>query len=86
MEGLRRARTFAGVAPVAARLKNVRMDWGSPGGNMTASFVLLMIYRLMALFIAAMMAYVLWRERDWKPQMYAALVFVPFILRGLGVK
>jgi hypothetical protein len=57
-----------------------------PGGIMTASFVLMMIYRLMALFIAAMMVYVLWRERDWRPQLYAALVFVPFILRGLGVK
>ena len=27
-----------------------------------------------------------WRERDWRPQLYAALVFLPFILRGLGVK
>jgi hypothetical protein len=53
---------------------------------MTAAFILMMIYRLMALFIAAMMIYVVWRERDWRPQLYAALVFVPFILRGLGVK
>ena len=53
---------------------------------MTAAFILLMIYRLLALFIAVMMAVVLWRERDWRPQLYAALVFVPFLLRGLGVK
>ena len=53
---------------------------------MTAAFVLMMIYRLMALFVAAMMVYVLWRERDWRPQLYAALVFVPFILRAAGVK
>jgi hypothetical protein len=53
---------------------------------MTASFVLMMIYRLMALFIAVMMAYVLWRERDWRPQVYATLVFIPFILRALGIK
>jgi hypothetical protein len=45
-----------------------------------------MIYRLLALFIAAMMVVVVWRERDWRPQLYGALVFVPFILRGLGVK
>jgi len=53
---------------------------------MSAAFVLMMIYRLLALFIAVMMAVVLWRERDWRPQFYAALVFVPFLLRGLGVK
>ena len=53
---------------------------------MTASFVLMMIYRLMALFIAVMMVYVLWRERDWRPQVYATLVFIPFILRALGIK
>jgi hypothetical protein len=53
---------------------------------MTAAFILMMIYRLMALMVAGMMIYVIWRERDWRPQLYAALVFVPFILRGLGVK
>jgi hypothetical protein len=56
------------------------------GRIMTAAFTLMMIYRLLALFVAAMMIYVIWRERDWRPQFYAALVFVPFILRGLGVK
>jgi hypothetical protein len=53
---------------------------------MTAAFALMMIYRLMALFVAGMMIYMIWRERDWRPQFYAALVFVPFVLRGLGVK
>ena len=53
---------------------------------MSAAFVLMMIYRLLALFIAVMMVVVLWRERDWRPQLYAALVFIPFALRGLGVK
>jgi len=29
---------------------------------------------------------VLWRERDWRSQLFAALVFVPFALRAAGVK
>jgi hypothetical protein len=47
---------------------------------------LMVIYRLLALFVAVMMVVVLWRERDWRPQLFAALVFVPFILRAAGVK
>ncbi len=47
---------------------------------------LMIVYRLLALFVAGMMVVVLWRERDWRPQLYAALVFVPFILRATGVK
>ncbi len=47
---------------------------------------LMIVYRLLALFVAGMMAVVLWRERDWRPQLFAALVFVPFILRATGVK
>lgn len=53
---------------------------------MTAALVLMYIYRLLALFVAGMMIYVIWRERDWRPQLYGALVLVPFLLRGLGVK
>jgi hypothetical protein len=49
-------------------------------------FGLMIVYRLLALFVAAMMAVVVWRERDWRPQLFAALVFVPFILRAVGVK
>jgi hypothetical protein len=29
---------------------------------------------------------VLWREHDWRSQLFAALVFVPFALRAAGVK
>jgi len=47
---------------------------------------LMIIYRLMALFVAGMMMVVVWRERDWRSQLCAALVFVPFILRAAGVK
>jgi hypothetical protein len=53
---------------------------------MSAALILMIIYRVLALFVAGMMVFVLWREKDWRPQFYAALVFVPFILRGLGVK
>jgi hypothetical protein len=77
MEMLRRV---AGFPPAGAQLM------GGPEPVMTAAFVLMMIYRLMALFVAGMMVYVVWRERDWRPQLYAALVLVPFLLRGLGVK
>jgi hypothetical protein len=46
----------------------------------------MIVYRLLALFVAAMMILVIWRERDLRQQFYAALVFVPFILRALGIK
>jgi hypothetical protein len=51
-----------------------------------AELGLMIVYRLLALFVAGMMAAVVWRERDWRPQLFAALVFVPFILRAAGVK
>lgn len=43
-------------------------------------------YRLLALFVALMMVIVIWRRRDWKEQLFATLVFIPFILRAAGVK
>ncbi len=46
----------------------------------------MVIYQLLALFVAVMMVVVVWRERDWRPQLFAALIFVPFILRAAGVK
>ena len=49
-------------------------------------FELMLIYRLLALIVSGMMVYVLWRERDWRQQLFAALVFLPFILRAAGVK
>jgi hypothetical protein len=47
---------------------------------------LMIVYRLLALFVAGMMVVVVWRERDWRAQFFAALVFVPFFLRAAGVK
>ncbi len=47
---------------------------------------LMVVYRLLALFVAVMMVVVVWRERDWRPQLFAALIFVPFILRAAAVK
>ena len=43
-------------------------------------------YRLLALLIALMMVAIVWRSKDWRDQLYATLVFVPFVLRALGVK
>jgi ABC-type spermidine/putrescine transport system permease subunit II len=51
-----------------------------------AELVLMIVYRLLALIVAIMMAIVLWRERDWRAQLFAALVFVPFVMRAAGVK
>ena len=51
-----------------------------------AELVLMLVYRLLALIVAGMMVIVLWRERDWRAQLFAALVFVPFALRAAGVK
>jgi len=48
--------------------------------------VLMIVYRLLAVVVAVMMVVVLWRERDWRAQLFAALVFVPFALRAAGVK
>ena len=53
---------------------------------LTTELGLMIVYRLLALFVAIMMATVVWREHDWRPQLFAALVFVPFILRAAGVK
>ena len=51
-----------------------------------AELSLMIIYRLLALLVAGMMALVVWRERDWRQQLFAALVFVPFFLRAVGLK
>jgi hypothetical protein len=51
-----------------------------------AELVLMIVYRLMAFTVAVMMVVVLWRERDWRAQLFAALVFVPFVLRAVGAK
>jgi hypothetical protein len=46
----------------------------------------MIVYRLLALFVAGMMMVVVWRERDVRQQLFAAIVFVPFILRATGLK
>jgi hypothetical protein len=51
-----------------------------------AELGLMIVYRLLALFVAGMMVVVVWRARDWRPQLFAALVFVPFIMRAAGLK
>jgi len=53
---------------------------------LSVEFGVMMIYRLLALFVAAMMLYVLWRNKDMRTQFFAVLVFIPFILRAVGVK
>lgn len=47
---------------------------------------LTIVYRLLALAVAAMAVLVLFRERDWRQQLFAAIVFIPFALRAVGVK
>jgi hypothetical protein len=53
---------------------------------LSAELGLMIIYRLLALFVAGMMMVVVWRECDWRSQLFAVLVFVPFILRAAGLK
>jgi hypothetical protein len=47
---------------------------------------LLFGYRLLALAIALIMVLMLFRARAWKDQLFAMMVFVPFVLRALGIK
>ncbi len=47
---------------------------------------LMIIYRLFALLVAATTVVVLFREGDWRQQVFAAIVFIPFALRAAGVK
>ena len=44
------------------------------------------VYRVLALIVALMMILVIWRKRDWREQLFAVLVFIPFALRAVGVK
>ena len=43
-------------------------------------------YRLLAAAVAAAMIVVIWRASDWRQQLLAALVLVPFALRAAGIK
>ena len=53
---------------------------------MEVDTILLILYRLMAFAVAAVMVWMLFRERDWQSQVFAALVLVPFALRAAGIK
>ena len=53
---------------------------------LSVELVIMIVYRLLALFVAGMMVTVLWRDRDWRPQFFAVLVFIPFFMRALGIK
>lgn len=53
---------------------------------MTFGLMLLIVYRAMALAVALMMIWVMFRQRDWREQVFAAIVLVPFALRAAGVK
>ena len=53
---------------------------------MPFDFILLYAYRAMAAIVAIMMIWVLFREKDWRQQLFAMLVFIPFALRAVGVK
>jgi hypothetical protein len=43
-------------------------------------------YRGIAAVLAVVMAAGVLRSRDWRLQVYAAMVFVPFALRAAGIK
>lgn len=53
---------------------------------MPFDLLLLYTYRLLAAVIALLMIWAMFRERDWRTQFFAMLVFVPFALRAVGVK
>lgn len=46
----------------------------------------LIVYRVLAGIVAIAMAVLVVRTRDWRTQLYGALVFIPFVLRALGIK
>jgi hypothetical protein len=53
---------------------------------MTPDTLLLILYRLLALIIAVAMAAIMVRSQQWRVQLYAMIVFIPFALRAAGVK
>ncbi len=48
--------------------------------------IMLLAYRGIAGIVAVAMAVIVLRRGAWREQFYAALVFVPFVLRALGIK
>jgi hypothetical protein len=53
---------------------------------MPFDLLLALVYRALALIVAAMMLWSLFRMRDWQQKTFAILVFVPFALRAAGIK
>ena len=53
---------------------------------MPFDLLLTVVYRALALLVAAMMVLCLFRARDWREKAFAMLVFVPFALRAAGIK
>jgi hypothetical protein len=53
---------------------------------MTWDLALMLAYRGMALALALIMLWLIVTERSWRTQLFAALVFVPFVLRAFGMK
>jgi ABC-type molybdate transport system permease subunit len=53
---------------------------------MSPDILLLATYRLLALAVAIAMIWTMLRAREWRTQLYAMLVFIPFVLRAAGVK
>jgi len=53
---------------------------------MMPDLALLSAYRALAAVLAAAMIVTMLRSRDWRTQLYAMLVFIPFVLRAAGVK
>lgn len=53
---------------------------------MAFELVLMIVYRALALAVAAMMVWTMFRRTDWREQAFAVIVFIPFVLRAVGVK
>ena len=48
--------------------------------------LMLLSYRGLAAVVALVMALLVLRSDDWREQVYAAMIFVPFALRAAGIK
>lgn len=53
---------------------------------MPPDILLLIVYRFLALVVAAAMVVNMLRAHDWRTQALAAIVFIPFALRAAGLK
>lgn len=53
---------------------------------MILEITMMYLYRFMALAIAAMMVWNIVKSQNWQNQVFSVMIFVPFILRAVGVK